>query len=278
MVVVLAVLQPSCCYGDVSKLLNIVPDLEVQKRLEVVGQRFGDPQLSDLEKMAAILDVGDLAKADPTALFGQMFYYYCRWQRQDRKGESRQWAMIFITKQLQLSNFAIISVVTPYLNAENEELKSMAHSFLRMVEGEQYRGERNFSYYYQVIEQNKAAPPLPLVAYMFERSPSTALHTFIVVYRDTAQREDPYRGMLWGEHVIADAIWRKEHRFIEKGVVPPEAAAELVNLSKHEEWWARLYVAALLKQHPEFGTPPIVERLSKDEHELVRKLAADLRK
>jgi hypothetical protein len=49
-----------------------------------------------------------------------------------------------------------------------------------------------------------------------------------------------------------------------------EAAFQLEKLSKSDEWWVRMYVAAIIRQHPAFRCPEIVARLEKDSHPLVR--------
>jgi hypothetical protein len=42
---------------------------------------------------------------------------------------------------------------------------------------------------------------------------------------------------------------------------------------KHDEWWARLYAAEVIRQHPELGNQPLVAELARDPHPLVQKAA-----
>ena len=47
------------------------------------------------------------------------------------------------------------------------------------------------------------------------------------------------------------------------------AHKEMEKLSKHKDWFVRLYVAEVVGRDPELGTPQIVERLLKDQNPLV---------
>jgi hypothetical protein len=75
------------------------------------------------------------------------------------------------------------------------------------------------------------------------------------------------------EHVISNAIWLDEHGFIvrlQKAL--PEAKEALATLAQGE-WWARLYVAYIMRQHPKLLQPDLMQQLSADSHALVREAA-----
>src|SRR3990172_8389184 len=58
--------------------------------------------------------------------------------------------------------------------------------------------------------------------------------------------------ILLAEHIVSNAIWLNKNGFAEQfQKALPEATAELAKLAKHKEWWARLYVAWIMRQHPE---------------------------
>ena len=76
------------------------------------------------------------------------------------------------------------------------------------------------------------------------------------------------------EHIVSNAIWLKNNKFDERfQAALPEATAELAKLAKHNEWWARLYVAYIMQHHPELRQPDVLQQLSEDSNDLVRKAA-----
>lgn len=76
------------------------------------------------------------------------------------------------------------------------------------------------------------------------------------------------------EHIVSNAIWLKENDFSERfAAALPEAKEELAKLARHKEWWARLYVAYIMRQHPELRQPDVLQQLRKDSHPLVREVA-----
>lgn len=45
----------------------------------------------------------------------------------------------------------------------------------------------------------------------------------------------------------------------------PAAIEQLEKLAEHAQWWVRLYVLEVLRQHSELQSPEVRERLRKDE-------------
>ena len=76
------------------------------------------------------------------------------------------------------------------------------------------------------------------------------------------------------EHIVSNAIWLKENGFADRfQAALPKANETLATLAKHKEWWARLYVAEIMFQYPELRQEDVLQQLSQDENELVRKAA-----
>ncbi|HVT30720.1 MAG TPA: hypothetical protein VHE81_22115, partial [Lacipirellulaceae bacterium] len=76
------------------------------------------------------------------------------------------------------------------------------------------------------------------------------------------------------EHIVSNAIWLDKNAFRDRfQAAVPEANAQLAKLAKHKEWWARLYVAYIMRKYPELRQDDVIERLSKDTNELVRAAA-----
>jgi hypothetical protein len=77
------------------------------------------------------------------------------------------------------------------------------------------------------------------------------------------------------EHIVSNAIWLNENGFAERfQAALPEANETLATLARRKEWWARLYVAYIMRQHPELRQQAITQQLAEDENELVREAAS----
>ena len=88
------------------------------------------------------------------------------------------------------------------------------------------------------------------------------------------KRKQRLSEILLAEHTVSNAIWLKEndefpHRF---QAAIPEARAQLQALAK-KEWWARLYVVYIMRQHPELRLEKVLQQLKEDRNELVREAA-----
>jgi hypothetical protein len=96
--------------------------------------------------------------------------------------------------------------------------------------------------------------------------------------QQTKLRQQHKKHELWeillAEHTVSNAIWFKEndpypHRF---QAATSDATIQLSELAK-KEWWARLYVVHIMRQHPELRQDGILQQLKDDRNELVREAA-----
>ena len=75
----------------------------------------------------------------------------------------------------------------------------------------------------------------------------------------------PPREILLSEHIISNAIWLKQHGFDERfEKALPEAREQLLQLAAREQWWVRLYVVKMMRQHQELREPEVLDKLSRD--------------
>jgi hypothetical protein len=87
------------------------------------------------------------------------------------------------------------------------------------------------------------------------------------------------REMLLAEHLVSDAIWFKENKFDDEfKAALTDAAVEVGKLARHEQWWARLYVAHLMREHSELRQPDVVKQLAHDPDRFVRAVAKSIAK
>jgi hypothetical protein len=94
----------------------------------------------------------------------------------------------------------------------------------------------------------------------------------------TKLRQQHKKHELWeillAEHTVSNAIWLKEndpypHRF---QAAISDATGQLHELAK-KEWWARLYVVYIMRQHEELRLEKTLQQLKDDRNELVREAA-----
>ena len=172
-------------------------------------------------------------------------------------------ALPVIARLLDIDNWEIAAALIPYLETADPKLRRAVEDVL---------GSLDFSLLelsvQRKIHKREELPP-GLVRYMYLANAGRSMLAIAHAFSSPDHREKT-RPLLWAEHVISDTLWKHEHGFLPKGKVEPEAMAELEKLSKDDAWWVRLYVAAIMRQHPAFRRPEIVARLEKDRHPLVR--------
>jgi hypothetical protein len=86
------------------------------------------------------------------------------------------------------------------------------------------------------------------------------------------------RQLFYAEHQISDVIWHERHRFDIDATRLSNAKKALQQLSVHEKWWVRLYVAGVLQNHHTLRDEVVLRKLQNDENDVVRQLAADATK
>ena len=244
---------------------TIAPDADLQPRLDRVLRIATDRKASSWEQAAAIeKELREIAEKEPEKLVQQVLS--CRVQSAE-VSEERSLLVLQLIHYFRIPDTAVVHAVIPYMGTGNDHLRDSIDYLLRSVEGRSPPGHPDYSAYSTWISLSKHDPPRDLVRRMYRRCPATALLTMREIYV-----QDPVRvkSLLWAEHVISDTIWKHRHGFLPTTTVESEAATQVAKLAKDDAWWVRLYVAEILRQHPAFRTPELVERLTKDPHELVR--------
>ncbi|WP_428306486.1 hypothetical protein [Lacipirellula sp.] len=224
----------------------------------------------------------------------------------DPDGEEMQPLIgLMLLHLLDLPPKVVIQRLAPHLDSPNPKLRSFVRDWFQ---GHDNVGRPdplrpvNYEDYLEYLRSN-SFPPGPFIKYVYERSPGRAL---ILFHRSTrradaiaalekvaenveanrkeaglaAPRVKPMRPdeFLLAEHVVEDAIWAKQNKFHERFEnTLPEAKEYLAKLSKHNQWWVRLYSAEIMRQHPELQIEEAIIDLQADENELVRDAALGVR-
>jgi hypothetical protein len=137
------------------------------------------------------------------------------------------------------------------------------------VDGKTRYRPPDYQHYSPWLKDKETTPPTGLIRYLYTTSPGTALLTLKEQYSPGPSEG---RDILWAEHAISDALWKEKHGFL-KNADWNEALKQLIELSRHKRWWVRLYVAEILRQHPQFDLPRVIRELKQDENALVREAA-----
>lgn len=241
----------------------IKPDPRIQSLIDEAAAALNSDDLTWGVKLSAIAELRPVYLDDPVVFIRQAIFWY----NQHSGGDDQELAVLVMLHHLQVTPAPIVMAMLPYIESDHEQLRQAALEQFRGIEARRGFGEPDFSHYGSLVQGHKEDPPLRLVKYMYDRSPGTAVLVMQGIYDE---RHDRFRDVVWAEHVIEDNLWQQRQNFLEDEATLPEAVAEVTKMARHEEWWARLYAAEIITQHPEFGTPEIVEALKNDEHELVR--------
>ena len=208
----------------------------------------------------------ELAAAGEGRLVPQLLHYSVG-------AESMKDAMAFgiIVDALHIGPDALVEPLIPFLGSEDPELRAEAENILVGCEGGSLERAPDFEIYRPILEADHRAgkvPNAPLVRHLFKSHPGTALLLFRSM--STLSQEESRR-VLWAEHVVADALWRYRHGFLKPDESDAAAAEQLGLLSRNAAWWARLYVAEVMRQHAALADPEVIAALKQDANELVRR-------
>ena len=176
-----------------------------------------------------------------------------------------------IFRRLDIPDQVVMAALVPLLGTTDPDLGKSVRNILGGLEGRRAGRSPDFSAYREIIadaarEANE--PPDALIRYMYESDAGEALLTLMRAYQ--LRQPAALKTLLWAEHVVSDVLWKQRNGFLNPDEIEPAATEELARLAGHEAWWVRLYVAEIVRQHPEFRQPALIERLKRDAHPLVR--------
>jgi hypothetical protein len=175
---------------------------------------------------------------------------------------------------LDVPDDALARALAPCLGTTDA---AVAKSLRNILNGLEHRapGRRpDFSVYRGIIEERvRGGEPLPvgLIRYLYDADAGMAMLTMM---RAQQLREPAkIKTILWAEHVVSDVLWKQQYGFLAPSEVDPAATRQLSSLATHEAWWARLYVAEIMRQHAAFRQADLTNALARDVNEFVRESA-----
>lgn len=279
---------------------SIQPKPAIQERfdkiLAALSNSPGSPPGDNMEARREIKDLKD--SFDEREITRQLIPYA------SGPEEEQPLKTLLILQLIDLPPRVVIPEFAPYLSDEDVQVQSFVSDWFRgHDEVDPYKDYRDYA--------RKNDVPPALAQYLFESSPDRAFLVFVNAgtssrlnskiealrkqmdekrpgWQESLPKEMRVEGgnssptiqseqkneLLLAEHTISHAIWLKKHNFDQRffGAVQ-QAMKQLSQLSEHEQWWARLYVAETMRQNQDFRDPKVLEKLSQDDNELVSKAA-----
>jgi hypothetical protein len=170
----------------------------------------------------------------------------------------------------------VVGALVPLLESSDEALRTAVGGVLSEYEDRSVDRGPSFSVYRPILEPHARTGegwPSGLVRYLYETDPGAA---FLLLLRLHVTEPAELKPLLWAEHVVEEARWKRRFGFLRPDESDPAAAEQLLFLARHAYWWARLLAAEVLRQEPAFRTDALVAELHRDTHPLVRAVAAKL--
>ncbi len=243
------------------KAMRIEPDPVLQTEIRGIAEASNEQELDD-----RLDQIKTLVGRDYDLLVPQLLHYVAH----DQEAKAKM-AIGLILERLHIPKPAVVSALVPHLDHPNLAIQKTVHDLLHHHEDRSATRPPDFSSYRAIIEAAVRAgdePPPALVRFMYASDPGAAL---LAMMRGHQLRDpDEIKPILWGQHRVAEMLWKRRYGFIKPTEVEPEALRQLEVLSRHDRYWVRLYAAEMCRRHAELRLPETRARLEVDVHPLVR--------
>ena len=252
---------PAAAWAGQNRVREISPDNEVQTAL-------ADLATSKENRAQRWEQLRNLGSDQHSKLTAQLVWFAAH-----NKDANARIVVGKALKMLDVPRSEFVEVVVPFLDSSDEAVRGVARELL--IEHEDHSPTRppDFSAYRALLEsQIRAAgePQASLVRHMYESDPGLALLTLMRSFQ--LRKPAEIKPILWAEHIVADLLWKRRYGFVKATYIDQAAVEQLEKLSRDSRWWVRLYVARIVRLHPELGALELVNRLMADQHALVREL------
>jgi hypothetical protein len=224
---------------------------------------------SDDNILCAFRKLRDVRSLSHEDLILQTIYYLAHHGPLSDEGAALQFAIFTLIKP---NKDVILLALVPYLTTDDRTVKRIVQGIaISELETGYAQQTPFFGQYTSLLHRMRDNPPPALLEYMYKRDPSEALSATIELRNNgPPEHEHDY---LAAATVVREWAYRRQ-----RGLEPDvrRAVAELQAMALDHHWTARAFVAACMWKHGELRVPPLVERLRKDEHPLVKKIAEQI--
>ncbi|MBX9788358.1 MAG: hypothetical protein K2Y37_05540 [Pirellulales bacterium] len=275
-----ATLSSACLQGARTAEPLPEPDPEIQRELNLASEQLGEMERgAPTEKLAAALgSLAPLLKRDGESILRQMVLFY------PQATQKQRFALMFIRDLLVLPSGAELGAIAPFVDAEDEKLRSVA---LDMLAATARRGSllvpnlEPFLLHLSGRGRDKSSERL--IRFIFKLDPCQALdgmERFGFVRVRGGDADVALRG-----HVIANGIWldRADVFFRDKEIhaklreAMPQVEQALFELAGNDTWWVRLCAAEVVRKYERFRTEKVMERLRGDKHQAILDVLDEIR-
>ena len=236
----------------------------VQKALDSAWIRMEKPEdLGNLEEIPPFSDIDKEEKVH------QLIIYVLDSTRETR------WAVpIVMSERLGLGKNDLFEAVLPLLDSGSREVAKVLDDWaLNCIEGRgNLQDEPDYSIYQSYLKTHKGDDTPSLVKRMFMRSPGTAFDVMCDVYVEDATERNRLKGEM--QKIGVSRITRVPSQPDGKRVVPPDVEETMQGLARSPFWWARLYVAEIMRRTFRYSNDALRQQLKEDVNEIVRERAS----
>jgi hypothetical protein len=251
----------------------LIPDPQIQQRLTVI-QAAQDLTAyhRGLEDLLSTLERHGGKHAYRPLLVMQLLAFLA----QQPRAEASFW-FVHVIDDLQVDPTVLISTVAPYFAADDPKFRAAAESAIQLGGvfelSDIYGSMPTFGYVSGYLVEN---PPPALIALMYNKHPSAAFFTMLMVYLpDDAVPERTQ--LLEAEHQVAEHLWARS-RGIRRYSEPadPACVVAMDHLVRSKRWWARLFAVELSDRFASLRQTEPLKALADDENELVKRRAIEV--
>ena len=235
------------------------PEIRVQKRIARI--LAAEDEVEYLKEVADLVQLGRDVKWDHGKLLDTVIDYAA--VLEDKPETVGRYSRLLAT--LNIPRSAIVGAAAGRLDGEGRPA-AVSRQLLRMAAPPDPKGRVDFSHFRQYLEAHRTQPPKSLVLWMYQLDPASAMWEILAIQGQPADRD----AVATSEHAISEVLWRSERNLLPNDKLLTAAADQLDALSQSKAWPVRLYVAETLAQQPKLRKPALVERLKRDESDLVK--------
>jgi hypothetical protein len=243
---------------------DIEPDAAVQAAIKLVADADDRAQ-----QQATLERLEKLEETSPEQFVRQMAYFASR-----APNTKQALAEGVIMRRLEVPDETIARALAPCLETTDVEVAKSVRNILGGLETRAAGRRPDFSLYRGIIAdrvRNGETLPMALIRYMYDADAGMAMLALMRAHQLRTPEE--IKRILWAEHVLSNVLWKQQYGFLRPTEVEPAASEELSSLATHEAWWARLFVAEIMRQHTAFRQPELINALVRDANATVREAA-----
>ena len=235
--------------------IPLAPDIQQEIARTVTALSVGNMSEKSVQKIVQEFK-GFKNKAPQELLLQVLAVYGGKEEHLNNPGAEMAKRLLLSNLLREMTPLDIVAAVVPkYEQTSDPKLEYSLRQTLGMAtlrDGRVDVSNPNFDAFSDFVAQSKEQPPRKLVDFMYGHNPQAAVMSMARVYAGRAAEDE-----------LASAL-------------NDDPQTALRSLAERPEWWARLYVAEMMKQQPRLRDTAILGKLKKDESRVVRERVADI--